>query len=411
MKKIFFSFVALAALAACTKSEVAYDDTPQEIGFVAVANNITKAPVSGEVFPTDLNLYVNSYVHQTTPPTAPDYIANGEFKHKSDNTWSGIKPYYWPNEKTLHFSGFSKSGNFAALNAQPTASTNPSASYNPSTDVLTITNYTPGTGFATKDGATVTVANDLMWFPSTKNTVGKESGYGKGAEPVTAKMYHTCAWITFLVQGNAVTGGENSTYTITSLTMNGVDMTADLECKGTISTTKEVDGESITSTKNVSDDGSDLSEFIKWSKINQNTEGESYNVQVYKSADGNSSAVELKNTYNKPKNLETGAETTVSDVQTTYPTTGGNIVVIPQKPGSINLAWTYKSTTNADISDSATGLSLQLTTDADDVNNVWEPGKHYVYTITVTASEILISPTPVEWVNGDMTGNGGVTVE
>ena len=55
--------MAVAALAACTKSEVAYE-TPNEIAFSPVASNVTKsvAGYNGEtfdgVFPTNVNLYV-----------------------------------------------------------------------------------------------------------------------------------------------------------------------------------------------------------------------------------------------------------------------------------------------------------------------------------------------------------------
>ena len=368
MKKIFFSIVAIAALAACTKSEVAYEQT-DEIGFVAVANNITKAPVSGAVYPTGLNMYINAYVHATNVPTTPDYINNGEFTHRSTpvegkEVWGGTTPYYWPNEQTLHFSGYSKSGSFT------------SASYNPSTDALTINGYTPGVG-------TELGANDLMWFPSTKYTA--PTGYGKATKYVPVNMYHTCSWITFLVQGDATTGGTNSTYKINSLTMNGVDMTANVVCTGNAALTQNT-----------------LSTYVVWSENTTQT-GDNTTYSVTLPLDG----IELKSTctttttdgntttVQTPKNIETGA--------TTNATLGGNIVVIPQVPGTIDLAWSYKSTTTATISDTATGLSLALGSGL-----AWEPGKHYVYTITIKANEILIAPTPVDWVN-DV--NHGVTVE
>lgn len=357
MKKIVCTLLAVAALAACTKSEVNYE-APAEIGFKAVAGNITKAPVDGNVYPTTLNMYVNAYVHAGTVPTTPDYINNGEFTHKNNvhdtEVWGGVTPYYWPNEQTLHFSGFSKSGGFT------------SASYNPSTDALSITNYAPGVG--TAEGA-----NDLMWFPSTKHTAA--TGYGKATKYVPVNMYHTCSWITFMVQGDATTGSSASTYKITSLTMNGLDLTADVVCNGDAALAQNT-----------------LPTYVVWS--NNTTQTESYGVTV---ANG---GVALASTYTSesskaPKNLETNATTT----------TGGNIVVIPQKPGTIDLAWTYSSSTAAQISDSATGLSLKLN---DDNTLNWEPGKHYVYTITIKANEILIAPTPVDWVdNGDKT----VTVE
>ncbi len=357
MKKIFLSVLAVAALASCTKMDTAYE-APQEIGFVAVGNNITKAPVSGTTYPEELNLYVNAYVHSTTAPTSPDYINNGEFTHRDaqvggKEVWGGVTPYYWPNEKTLHFSGYSQSGSFT------------SAVYNPNSDKLTITGYNPGTN--TAEGA-----NDLMWFPSTKYT--KAEGYDKKTQYVPVSMYHTCSWITFMVQGDITTGDENSSYKITSLTMNGVDMTADVTCTGDASLAQAT-----------------LPTCVSWS--NNEEQNETYNVSVYD--DG----VELKNTYQAensttPKNIETNAATT----------TGGNIVVIPQMPGTIDLAWTYTSTANSTISDSATGLSLSLGDDSP----WWLPGKHYVYTITIKANEILIAPTPVEWTDG---ANSNVTVE
>ena len=358
MKKIFFSIMAVAALAACTKSEVQYEPAG-EIGFAMVAGNITKAPVDGTVYPEDLNMYVNAYVHATTAPTVPDYINNAEFEHRNaqvggKEVWGGKTPYYWPNEKTLHFSGYSKSGTLT------------SASYDPSTDALTITGYAPGEG-------TGLGANDLMWFPSTKYIAA--TGYSKATQYVPVNMYHTCSWITFMVQGDVTTGGAASTYNITSLTMNGLDLTADVVCTGNAALTQNT-----------------LSTYVAWS--NNEDQTASYAVTVP------TGGVSLASTYTSessktPKNIETNATTTV----------GGNIVVIPQKPGTIDLAWTYTSAATTTISDSATGLSLKLN---DDNTLNWEPGKHYVYTITIKANEILIAPTPVEWLVND---NNNVTVE
>ena len=358
MKKIFISLLAVAALAACTKSEVAYD-TPEEIGFVAVANNITKTPISGVTYPTSLNMYVNAYVHATTVPTSPDYISNGEFEHRDQKVegkdiWGGAtQSYYWPNEQTLHFSGYSKSGSLST------------ASYTPSNDQLSITGYTPGVG--TEEGA-----NDLMWFPSTKYTAA--NGYGKSTKYVPVNMYHTCSWITFMIQGDATTGGSTSTYNITSLTINGVDLTANVVCTGSSDLAQ-----------------STVHSHVVWSE--NTTQTQTYAVTI--PAQGVSLASTYTNeTTKSPKNVETNATTT----------TGGNIVVIPQKPGTIDLAWTFKSSTNADVPDKATGLSLKLN---DDNTLNWEPGKHYVYTITIKANEILIAPTPAEWTDG----NFNVTVE
>ena len=181
MKKIFLSVLAVAALASCTKMDTAYE-APQEIGFTAVAGNITKAPVDGTIYPDDLNMFIFA---QTTDITtgASNYIDNGLFAYKkSDGSiklWGGSpNPYYWPNVHKLNFAGYSYSGN---------VKDGASVSYSfAEASGLSITGYTPsGTN------------NDLMWFGNTKYTTDGASGYGKETPYVPVEMYHTCSWITF----------------------------------------------------------------------------------------------------------------------------------------------------------------------------------------------------------------------
>lgn len=114
MKKIFLSVLAVAALASCTKMDTAYE-ARQEIGFTAIAGNMTKAAVDGTIFPTTLNMYVFAETTDNTT-TEANYINNAEFEHKSvvknENVWGGASTqYYWPNSHNLHFAGYSKSGN------------------------------------------------------------------------------------------------------------------------------------------------------------------------------------------------------------------------------------------------------------------------------------------------------------
>ena len=395
MKKILLSLLAVAALASCSKMTVEYE-APQEIGFKAVAGNITKAPVDGTVFPTGLNLFVNAYTEDNagTSASTPNYIDNGEFTYlntygnyvtddddatdaqKKTAVWGGgsssenRNPYYWPNEKTLHFSGYSNSGSKT------------SAVYNPSTDVLTISNYTPGVG-------TAQGANDLMWFPSTKHT--NPAGYGKDTKFVPVSLYHTCSWITFLVQGDASTGAEGSRYVVTSLNISNIDQTATVTCSG------END--------------------IEWSEnIDKN---ETYTVNVLGEIstdiiDGdktvNVKGISLSGTYDKntakniAKNIETGNSAS----------TGGNIVVIPQTPGVLEISYSYISPAGKLINEvfsvaNNKAISLALAKDSSNKNGPtsWEPGKHYIYTITIKANEILVAPTPVDWTDQ----NWNVTVE
>ncbi len=365
MKKIFISLLAVAALAACTKSEVAYE-APGEIGFNVVGGNITKAVVDGTTYPTTLNMYVFAETTDNTED-APNYINDGEFTYVSavegTNVWGGgssstsRNPYYWPNVKTLHFAGYSKSGNAADKGV-----------YSCTNGTLSISGYTPGTG-------TDAGVNDLMWFPTTE--LQRAAGYGKADKFVPVNMYHTCSWITFLVKGDEVTGNSTSPYKVTSLTINGIDQTADVKCSATSTTT---DG-TTTVTPN-----------IAWS--DNTTQTEDYTV-TFKTTAG----VALKS--DAATNVETYDATTTS----------GNIVVIPQTPGKLTLTYTYKSTAGVDITETVTGLNLALAKDnsATPVEGPaqWEPGKHYIYTITIKANEILIAPTPVNWTDS----NWNITVE
>ena len=369
MKKIFFSFVALAALAACSKSEVAYEQ-PAEIGFTVAAGNVTKSVVDGTTYPTDLNMYVNAWTTDNTK-TTPNYIEEGEFKHAYEYTldkevWGGVTPYYWPNVKELYFAGFSKADGLDLDDI----------SYNTTTDVLTFADYTPA-----KSGN-----NDLMWFPKTAQS------YGKGTDYVPVNMYHTCAWITFLVKGDEVTS-EN--YTVTALQMYGVDQTATLTCTGTTvgisgNTDKYTNPSAVKPEDLVS-----LPEAI-------------YNVT--KASKVGDTEVDYTGVLTETAtNFETGVANGV---------TGGDIVVLPQVPGMLSLSYAYESTTGDPIEETVTGIDLKVAKnpgpDADDPDddltgpNTWEAGKHYIYTITIKANEILIAPSvPVDWEDQ----NWNVTVE
>ena len=55
MKKIIISMMAVAALAACSKSEVAFEQ-PDAIGFQVVTGKMTKAAVADNVYPEELNM-------------------------------------------------------------------------------------------------------------------------------------------------------------------------------------------------------------------------------------------------------------------------------------------------------------------------------------------------------------------
>lgn len=324
MKKFFVMMLAAAAMASCSTSEVEYEN-PKEIGFTAVANNISRAVVDGTAYPTSLDMYVYAWTADNAAADA-NYIINGKFKNKGSNVWGGETPYYWPNVKTLHFAGYSASGNVSSA----------TVAYNCTTDQLSITGYNPGT-------STDAGANDLMYFPSTVST--DPAGYDKETTSVPVNMYHTCSWITFMVKGDAVTGANSSTYQVTGLQITGIDQTANVTC-GALNNN---DVPSIT-----------------WSENTNQTE-----------------------TYTVTLNPALGKLTTTA----TNVEAGNNIVLIPQTPGNLTLTYTYTSPAGKTITETKENIALKL----DDANSKWESGKHYTYTITIKANEILIAPSAVDW--------------
>lgn len=369
MKKIILSIIAAAATLACTKNEVAYEPT-HEIGFTAVAGNMTKAVVDGTTYPTDLNMYVFAWTTDYVPTedqNSPNYINNGEFKSKSvtvnqvtKTLWGGTpNPYYWPNTHNLHFAGYSKSGNVENIKNN--------ISFNCYSKTLFINGYAPGRSDAAG-------GNDLMWFASNEHTDAPTDGYDKTTESVPVNMYHTCAWITFLIKGDSATAG----YTLKDFYMTEIDQTANVKCWTEPTTNGTVSK-------------------IEWSsntdKVDRDTApGETrYDITINETA---------KTLTTSTLNIENG----------TSSTTTGNIVVIPQTPGKLNLKYEYQSSTGATIKEEYIGeKAIPLTIDNNTEYNNWLPGKHYIYTITIKANEILIAPTPKPW--GDPTNNGNITVE
>lgn len=123
MKKILFSLCALAALAACTKSEVQYEPSG-EISFAPVAKTLTKsvAGYNGDtfdgVFPTEIDLYVFANASNDAGDAWNDpYFKNAHFEWtaaKNESTidnvaangsYAGSPTRYWPNVKSLKFAG------------------------------------------------------------------------------------------------------------------------------------------------------------------------------------------------------------------------------------------------------------------------------------------------------------------
>ena len=161
MKKIFISFVAIAALAACSKSEVAYDQTP-EIAFAPAVENPTKAAMAAGTLLTnnpDQQLGIWAYWNydgsNLLGSHTISYLNDATFGKKGTGTaWGGVGYVYpWPNSGTLRFAGYTK---FTSAGT---------ASYSGvSGNKITFADYTQANGF------------DLCWFGTTEAYNYRSSG-------------------------------------------------------------------------------------------------------------------------------------------------------------------------------------------------------------------------------------------
>ena len=363
MKKIFFFLVALAALAACSKSEIQYEQTG-EIAFAPIANTITKSVAglgdSGAfdgIFPTSVNLYVFANAQDENDAgvlqdswTSP-YFRNALFKHNASKGTEGTQEHptlsnpvattgayagdptrYWPNVKTLRFVGYSDACNVSTL--IPTVAN----------DLSTLTIE----GYVQDNTNTAEGANDLMWFPVTQ-------AYGKDEGEIPAQMKHACSWITVNVKGDGVTASK---WKLNSLIVTDIAHSGTAVCGLESATWAEDNLASI--------DDEDY-----------------YNAQ-------------LTSTFNPAEG------TTFTDQYVEYHEgTANNFIVIPQTPTTLEVTYSYNSDTDIVFSETK---SISLDYDgAADTNTAWQSGVHYIYNLTITATEILIDPVVVEWTTNTPT--------
>ena len=121
MKKIFFSLLAIAAIASCAKTEAVYTEGDNEIKLSPVTKLQTKAnvlgAVDGIVYPTKENFDVFAYWKNV--PAGEEFTdgsmflegqnaGGAEFTNKG-NYWGGKVNYYWPKNGSLRFSAYSPS--------------------------------------------------------------------------------------------------------------------------------------------------------------------------------------------------------------------------------------------------------------------------------------------------------------
>ena len=224
MKKIIFSIAAAAmAMAACTQTDVVYEDG-SEIGLVPVNYTATKlnyGPVDGTDYPKTESFGV--FAQHTTSNaqtslngdtgTLSPYLVKAGFKE--DDTEKGIwtgtpDPYYWPRTGSLYFAGYSPLGTTGTL------------SYDFNTDNtqnLNIDGFEQGP-YVYTDGTSVPAGYgmiDLMWFDADASS---------NTGTVAATFNHALTYLTF-----NFTAEVDDLFTIKSVTLENVYFAGDFDSK------------------------------------------------------------------------------------------------------------------------------------------------------------------------------------
>ena len=227
MKNLFIIAAAVAAMAACTKNSVVYDDSQNEIGFIPVPDVVGKANVHGPIgtdgtgntgtYPETETFGVFAY-HTTTQDagtawntfhggTAPsEYINNGEFVWHADlNSFAGATPYYWPKTGSLAFAGYSPYADLMDIVDYTPHHTAPG---------LTITNFVQGTYNWVPDATAVTNETiDVMWFDVNDQNSASQND-------VAVVFKHALTWIDFNLK--EAEGTADNMFTIKKVTLTNI---------------------------------------------------------------------------------------------------------------------------------------------------------------------------------------------
>ena len=343
MKKVFVTFLAVASVIACTKSNVEFEETT-EIGLKPVAHNVTKSMMTGKSFDTKESFNVWAFYKQLPAGTTIEqwqaatnveqttYIDEKEFVNNGA-TWKGKDSYYWPKMGSLLFAGY-----------YPTSIKDKvEYTFDANNNKMVISNYVPDRVLPAK-GETTTYTEDLMYANMTPASVAKND--------VSLDFKHALSWITVKVKQSEV--GPKSI-------VDNVNFT-NVYPQGTAT----VDN----MPKN------NVSNGIEWV-----TAGTAANVPV----------LEEKRTIVKGDSTEEKVGYVLTDSEYTL---AYQPLFIPQPMTTMVITYTIESGDGSSFQETKTVALSGLKTDDTDK---WEAGKHYTYTITIGTDEILIAPTVTDW--------------
>lgn len=346
MKKIISIVLGVAALAACTKTSVSYEQ-PGEIALAPVTRaNMTKAAITGTTFPTTNDMGVYAFYNAGKLVGTPKeefltgsaaYLNNVKFVNRTGTgNWGGETSYYWPKTGSLVFAAYSPSAANLA--------------YSAGEDKFSKADYVQSTELAN------TV--DLLWSPMTAES------HDKTTTAVPMVFYHAMSWVT--VQAVAANSESEGKFKVKSVKLNGIVN------KGSFETTVD-----------------DIDWTLSSAAVDVKTLTV-FNNDAYKEIPKMTPAEVLENvakgTVVIPQSLGDAVTLTVVFSQ-----------VMPTGDWSADQTLTFKLN-KCTVGEPAVAL------------NKWDNGKHYIYTLNFNIkgaageNEILIKPTLTDWENVPANG-------
>lgn len=367
MKKLVFAALAIAAMAACTKSNVQYEQ-PGEISLQPVTQKATKSAITSTTYPTSAQFNVWAWWGEGNPGSndvtsfTTKYIDEGTFGFRtgSVNSWGGVTPYYWPTTGSLFFAGYS-----------PAAAKNKAYDfdYDLQTKTLTIKEY--------EQSNETSSTYDLLWFDATDKSYDNntnKNNRGDDVDGVPVVFKHALSWLTF--KFNLADENTAKNWKVTKVELKGIETQAD--CNIVKGNAPVWSNHMIPNNDQLNDDQKEVAKTIV----------------IYTNTDGEEISYVDKATW-------TNQNTTVDDFGGAILENNKNgVIVIPQLCASKNdakLVVTYKlknPARNPEYIDQNVELELTPGTNGTE----WIPGKHYIYTIVFGANEILIVPEVDEWI-------------
>lgn len=338
MKKVFVTFLAVASVIACTKSNVEFEETT-EIGLKPVAHNVTKSMMIGTsgVFAPSESFNVWAFYKQLPAGTTIEdwqkatdvkqtpYIEDKTFENvKGTTTWHGVYSYYWPKVGSLLFTAYyPTTANVSYEFSDEVAVEN--GENIPAKNQMVITDYKQSR--VTSSG----YSEDLMYANMTASSVSSNN--------VALTFKHALSWISVVLVKSSATPAD-ATITVSSVEFTNVLPQGDAVVNGA-------------------------------SEIAWTPEGTAKNVEV--------------------------VETTQTLSSTNTAPLAHEPLFIPQAMNDMVITYNIKSGDGSNFTEVKTITLNTLESDDKTTYNSWEAGKHYTYTITIGTTEILIEPSVTDW--------------